>query len=328
MKDTVMTLDECYRVLEIAPGATENQVKEAYRDLMQIYHPDRLNSLTPRILSKAEQKTKLINEAKETILADKKSNSGEKCGSTAHAQASPPRQSKTDNDNFSGRKSTYTTAESASNKNGLRSFPLNLSPSDLIRSGNFIIFKWVALENRPEEVFWSSKEGKKNDFVSYEKGSSVIDQVTGLMWQRAGSKVELSWHDALEYVEDLNRNHFDGRNCWRLPTIDELSTLYGEYNYIEVDDWRGYYIEPFFSDYFDEEQLVCWSCDLAVRGEHSCHANILVYNVVEYIPVYIQPDSVWVYNFSDDLEIAKPHGEVAHVVKNEKWYVRAVCSLL
>lgn len=54
------------------------------------------------------------------------------------------------------------------------------------------------------------------------------DQETGLVWQRSGSGFTLTWHQAREYVDQLNGIAFAGRSDWRLPTCEELATVLRE----------------------------------------------------------------------------------------------------
>jgi WD40 repeat protein len=51
-----------YEILELPPGASLDEVKEAYRDLAQVWHPDRFAN-SPRLQQKALEKMKEINEA-------------------------------------------------------------------------------------------------------------------------------------------------------------------------------------------------------------------------------------------------------------------------
>lgn len=55
-------LDRCYKLLGVAPGASGQELKEAYRDLAKVWHPDRF-SHDPRLQQKAQEKLKEINEA-------------------------------------------------------------------------------------------------------------------------------------------------------------------------------------------------------------------------------------------------------------------------
>lgn len=61
------TLDAAYKVLEINPSATDEEVKAAYRKLAMKHHPDRVASLGDDIHKAAEEKFRQINEAKDQI---------------------------------------------------------------------------------------------------------------------------------------------------------------------------------------------------------------------------------------------------------------------
>lgn len=52
-----------YRTLEVRPGATAEEIKEAYLDLVRVWHPDRLQGEHPRLRHKAEEKLKALNVA-------------------------------------------------------------------------------------------------------------------------------------------------------------------------------------------------------------------------------------------------------------------------
>ncbi len=59
-----MTIDptQAYRVLGLHPGATLDEVKTAFRDLAQVWHPDRFPE-NDRLREKALHNQRLINEA-------------------------------------------------------------------------------------------------------------------------------------------------------------------------------------------------------------------------------------------------------------------------
>lgn len=61
------TIDEAYKVLEVAPTATDEEVKAAYRKMALKHHPDRVASLGEDVRKAAEEKFRQINEAKELI---------------------------------------------------------------------------------------------------------------------------------------------------------------------------------------------------------------------------------------------------------------------
>jgi curved DNA-binding protein CbpA len=57
-----------YKVLEVPPTASEEEIRQAYRDLVHVWHPDRL-AKQPRLRRKAEQKLQDLNRAYETALS-------------------------------------------------------------------------------------------------------------------------------------------------------------------------------------------------------------------------------------------------------------------
>ena len=61
------TLEEAYKVLEIEPTATDDEVKKAYKKLALKHHPDRVATLGEDIKLAAEKKFQQINNAKDII---------------------------------------------------------------------------------------------------------------------------------------------------------------------------------------------------------------------------------------------------------------------
>jgi curved DNA-binding protein CbpA len=70
-------LERYYRVLELEPGATLEEVNQAYKDLVFVWHPDRLPKDNIRLQQKAQDKLKLFNEARDKLrsLRDQLQNS-------------------------------------------------------------------------------------------------------------------------------------------------------------------------------------------------------------------------------------------------------------
>lgn len=60
-------LSTYYRALDLEPDASMDQVKTAWRDLAQVWHPDRFPN-NERLQAKAEEQLKQINEAYRRIL--------------------------------------------------------------------------------------------------------------------------------------------------------------------------------------------------------------------------------------------------------------------
>ena len=63
---TVDDLERYYEILGLKPGASPEEVKQAYRDLAKVWHPDRF-SHDSRLQRKAQEKLKEINEAYERL---------------------------------------------------------------------------------------------------------------------------------------------------------------------------------------------------------------------------------------------------------------------
>lgn len=81
---------------------------------------------------------------------------------------------------------------------------------------------------------------------------TVTDHTTGLLWQQSGFRHLVTWHQAQEHVQRMNREEWGGRDTWRLPTIDELLTLLQP-----TPHGEDFCIPPVF----DTRQKWLWSCD-------------------------------------------------------------------
>ena len=64
-------LERYYRVLELEPGASLEEVNEAYRDLAFIWHPDRIPQERHRLQEKARKKLQELNEARDELRSIK-----------------------------------------------------------------------------------------------------------------------------------------------------------------------------------------------------------------------------------------------------------------
>jgi DnaJ like chaperone protein len=63
--------DTAYTILEIERGATDDQVKKAYRTMAKKYHPDRVNTQDEAIRKGAEEKFKQVQKAYEQIQKER-----------------------------------------------------------------------------------------------------------------------------------------------------------------------------------------------------------------------------------------------------------------
>jgi DnaJ like chaperone protein len=60
-----------YRILEIEPTATDDEVKKAHRKMAMKYHPDRLGELSDDLKQGAEEKFRAVQDAYETIRKER-----------------------------------------------------------------------------------------------------------------------------------------------------------------------------------------------------------------------------------------------------------------
>lgn len=56
---------------------------------------------------------------------------------------------------------------------------------------------------------------------------TIHDHTSNLIWQQSGSTYPISWQEAVDYIEQLNSDKFMEQSTWRLPTINELLSLFG-----------------------------------------------------------------------------------------------------
>jgi hypothetical protein len=61
-----------------------------------------------------------------------------------------------------------------------------------------------------------------NRFEDALDGSATLDKETGLVWTKQAGLAMILWTDAMDYCQDYD---FCGRKGWRLPTVEELSSL-------------------------------------------------------------------------------------------------------
>ena len=60
-----------YKVLEILPSASNDEVKKAYREMAKRYHPDKLQSKDPALIKGAQEKFQEVQKAYETIQKER-----------------------------------------------------------------------------------------------------------------------------------------------------------------------------------------------------------------------------------------------------------------
>jgi DnaJ like chaperone protein len=63
--------DSSYKILEIVPSATNDEVKKAYRRMAMKYHPDKVSHLGEDFRKSADEKFRKVNEAYEKIKKER-----------------------------------------------------------------------------------------------------------------------------------------------------------------------------------------------------------------------------------------------------------------
>ena len=80
-----------------------------------------------------------------------------------------------------------------------------------------------------------------NALADTDDGLTVIDERTGLMWQRAGLDL-CSIRSMKRSIEQLNKDGFSGYHDWRMPTVEEAMSLMET-----VPNAKGVHLHPCFS---------------------------------------------------------------------------------
>lgn len=95
------------------------------------------------------------------------------------------------------------------------------------------------LPSKPEQPPSVSTDLKDGDiardgrFIAYANGT-VLDTKTNLMWAERNDGKGLTWDDAWDYCKNYRAG---GYTDWRMPTIDELETIYDP----EMENLHGYH---------------------------------------------------------------------------------------
>ena len=68
-----MNLKQSYAILEIRENASKEKIRQAYRNLVAIWHPDQYQE-NPRLQEKANEKLKELNTAYDILMANRPAN--------------------------------------------------------------------------------------------------------------------------------------------------------------------------------------------------------------------------------------------------------------
>jgi hypothetical protein len=104
------------------------------------------------------------------------------------------------------------------------------------------------LSTKKADQVWSSDKR-----FSDNGDQTITDTKSGLMWVKMDSYLHtghwIHWNEAKTYVADLNKKSFAGYIDWKLPTLEELKSLYeGEKtNSSQVGKEMKIHIDPIFA---------------------------------------------------------------------------------
>ncbi len=114
-----------------------------------------------------------------------------------------------------------------------------------------------------------SGKGISHQYREVERNSVklVIDDATGLTWQKGGSERRLTFEAAQAYVDSLNATNHGGYNDWRLPTLKEAMQLMER-------EWKSGGLLLYLALVFDRTQLWIWTSD----NESAGRAWVVVFN--------------------------------------------------
>ena len=84
----------------------------------------------------------------------------------------------------------------------------------------FSFFKFLCCNSQP--VIWTDKIPVTKRFKLVLDGFAVLDNETGLVWEKTPSESVYNWNDAVVYCR---HKAIGGRMGWRLPVVEELASL-------------------------------------------------------------------------------------------------------
>jgi len=93
------------------------------------------------------------------------------------------------------------------------------------------------------DKYWNKSGGFENQYESKKNKNAkvVIDHTTNLMWHQSGSSDFMNLNEAIEWINELNKDKYAGKNSWRLPTLEEALSI------LENHKMNGnLYIDPAF----------------------------------------------------------------------------------
>jgi len=110
----------------------------------------------------------------------------------------------------------------------------------------------ISIRERHKQVFLCHSTISHNYEVKTISGDEiVIDHATELVWHQSGSSEYMDMRKVKKWLRKLNHGGYSGYHDWRLPTLEEASTL------LELEMENDKFINPVF----DKKQWGMWTDD-------------------------------------------------------------------
>jgi len=165
-------------------------------------------------------------------------------------------------------------------KTGMRKLGVILlrsEPSDFFLEGDLLLM--LREKDFPHSRFNKMGKGINHDYEAVVRDGKklVIDHGTNLVWQQSCSKAySLSFEQALNYVDSLNKEAYGGYNNWRFPTLEETMSLMENRR-------KGFlFLDPLF-----EPIRHSWTRDMAGLLRGAWRAWVVDYEYADCYPHFI-----------------------------------------
>jgi len=121
-------------------------------------------------------------------------------------------------------------------------------------------------------------KGEDSDRFKDNKDGTVFDAQENKIWILKDSyqalKKWINWNEAQDYIIKLNKEKFAGSDQWRLPTKEELASLYDENKTVE---WNYYWTrnEVHIDPIFGQSSCCYWSSQSYKKDEMAWGFNYI-----------------------------------------------------
>ena len=107
------------------------------------------------------------------------------------------------------------------------------------------------------------------------KDGTITDHRTGLMWTKSDSFIELGeeldWYASVKYTKSLT---IGGFNDWRIPTVEELKTLYDVSHKVKAHNYDTWGHLLHYPSVFSEKSTFIF---VSEEAKHKCCAGVVYF---------------------------------------------------